>query len=129
MHWAGQSDEGRICLVGMEGSLSSTDLVNLSERLRGLAVQGVSRVVVDLRNVEHWDFRGLKSLADAVDYRRTFGWLTAFIIPNRYLRDIAAAAGVLDRFDVYDALRLEEIEVDDRPVVGGVVADLRASGP
>ena len=110
MFWAGQSEEGRICLLGMEGSLSSTDLVNLADRLRGLAAQGMVRVVVDLRNVDHWDFRGLACLADAVEYRRSLGGLTAFITPSPYLRDIASAAGVIDQFDFYDALRLEESE-------------------
>lgn len=117
MFWAGQSEQDRICLLGMEGSLSSTDLVNLADRLRGLAAQGMSRVVVDLRGVSHWDFRGLSCLADAVEYRRRLGGLTAFITPNRYLRDIATASGVMDQFDFYDALRLEESEAGwgDRP--------------
>ena len=45
MFWAVQSDERRICLLGLEGSLSGKDLVNLAKRLRGLAAQGVLRVV------------------------------------------------------------------------------------
>lgn len=107
MFWAVQSDERRICLLGLEGGLTSGDLTELAKRLRALAAQGVSRVVVDLRRVEHWDFRGLKSLADAVEHRRYRGGVTAFITPSRYLRDIAAAAGVLDKLDLYDALDLE----------------------
>ncbi len=59
MFWAVPSDERRICLLGLEGSLSTHDLANLATRLRGLAAQGVLRVVVDLRNVDHWYFRGL----------------------------------------------------------------------
>lgn len=106
MFWAGQSDDRRICLLGMEGSLSSRELVNLAERLRGLAAQGVLRVVIDLRRVHHWDFRGLRCLAEAVDHRRNQGGITAFVSPSRYLRDIAAAADVLDSFDFYDDLQL-----------------------
>lgn len=107
MFWVVQTDERRICLLGLEGSLSSSDLVQLAERLRALAAQGMSRVVVDLRRVDHWDFRGLRSLAEAVEQRRRRGGVTAFITPSRYLRDIATAAGVLDRLDFYDALELE----------------------
>ena len=107
MFWAVQTDERRICLLGLEGGLSSSDLVQLAERLRALAAQGMSRVVVDLRRVDHWDFRGLRSLADAGEHRRTRGGVTAFITPSRYLRDIAVAAGVLERLDFYDALDLE----------------------
>ena len=106
MFWAGQSDERRICLLGLEGSLSSNHLVNLTERLRGLAVQGVLRVVVDLRRVTHWDYRGLQCLAEAVEYRNRLGGVTAFVSPSRYLRDIAAAAGVLDHLDFYDELHM-----------------------
>jgi anti-anti-sigma factor len=107
MFWAVQTDERRICLLGLEGGLSSSDLAQLAERLRALAAQGMSRVVVDLRRVDHWDFRGLRALADAVDHRRRRGGVTAFITPSRYLRDIAAAAGVLEALDFYDALALE----------------------
>ncbi len=106
MFWAGQSDERRICLLGLEGSLSSSDLVNLTERLRGLAAQGVWRVVVDLRRVSHWDFRALRCLAEAVEYRASLGGVTAFVSPSRYLRDIATAAGVLEHFDFYDDVQL-----------------------
>ncbi len=131
MFWAGQSEEGRICLLGMEGSLSSTDLVNLSDRLRGLAAQGMLRVVVDLREVQHWDFRGLRCLAEAVETRRRLGGLTAFITPNQYLRDIAAAAGVLEQFDFYDALRLESADEPPEAVAddgSGLGPLFRASG-
>lgn len=108
MFWAVQSDERRICLLGLEGSLSSDDLVDLTERLRGLAAQGVLRVVVDLRGVDHWDFRGLRCLAEGVEYRRNRGGVTAFVSPSRYLRDIATVAGVHDRLDFYDDIRLED---------------------
>ena len=87
MFWADQSDDRRICLLGLEGSLSSRDLVNLAERLRGLAAQGMLRVVIDLRQVDHWDFRGLRCLAEAVEYRRRMGGITAFVSPDRYLFD------------------------------------------
>ena len=108
MFWAVQTDERRICLLDLEGGLSSSDLAELARRLRALAAQGVSRVVVDLRRVDHWDFRGLRSVAEAVEHRRRRGGVTAFISPSRYLRDIAAAAGVLETLDMYDALDLEE---------------------
>ena len=108
MFWAAQPEERRVCLLGLEGSLSGNDLANLAERLRGLAARGMIRVVVDLRAVDHWDFRGLRCLAEAVRFRREVGYLTAFVTPSRYLRDIAAAAGVLEQLDWYDALELEE---------------------
>ncbi len=125
-----RSNEGRICLLGLEGSLTSSDLVNLAGRLRGLTARGMLRVVVDLRDVDHWDFRGLKCLAEAVDHRRRAGCATAFITPDRYLRDIAAAVGVADRLDFYDELRVES-EVDTLPLVltepvGGVAELKRA---
>jgi len=108
MFWAVQSDERRICLLGLEGSLNGDDLANLAGRLRGLAVQGVLRVVVDLRDVSHWDYRGLRCLAEAVQWRRDRGGITVFITPSRYLRDIAAAAGVHDELEFFDDLRMEE---------------------
>ncbi len=111
-----RSDEGRVCLLGLEGSLSSADLVNLAARLRGLAARGMLRVVVDLRGVDHWDFRGLRALSDAVEFRRRSGAVTAFITPSRYLRDIAVAAGVGDLLDFYDELRVES-EVEAFPLM------------
>lgn len=127
-----RSDEGRVCLLSLEGNLGSADLVNLAERLRGLAARGMLRVVVDLRQVEHWDYRGLASLAEAVEFRRRCGAATAFVLPRGYLRDVAAAANVLDRLDVYDDLRLEaEAETLPLKVVELVPRDAglrRASG-
>lgn len=107
MFWADQSDDRRVCLLGLEGSLSGNDLANLAERLRGLAAQGALRVVVDLRAVVHWDYRGLRCLAETVEYRNRNGAVTAFITPDRYLKDIATAAGVAEIFDFYDDLRLD----------------------
>ena len=121
MFWAGQSDDRRICLLGMEGSLSSSDLVNLAERLRGLAAQSVWRVVIDLRRVNHWDFRGLKCLAEAVEYRASLGAVTVFVSPSRYLRDIATAAGVLDQLDFYDEVQFGTLaEPVPEPMVAGL---------
>ena len=108
MFWADRFDDGRILLLTLEGRLSREDLVDLSDRLRGLAAQGMFQVVVDVRDVEHWDFRGLQVLAEAVEVRRRHGAATAFITPSTYLRDIAKAAGVFERLDFYDALRLNE---------------------
>jgi len=107
MFWAVQSDERRICLLGLEGSLNGDDLANLAGRLRGLAAQGVLRVVVDLRDVAHWDYRGLRCLAEAVRWRRERGGITVFVTPNRYLRDIAVVAGVHDELEFFDDLRME----------------------
>jgi anti-anti-sigma regulatory factor len=133
MFWAVQSDERRICLLGLEGTLSSNDLVNLAKRLRGLAAQGVSRVVVDLRRTDHWDYRGLRCLAEAVEYRRGRGGVTAFVTSSRYLRDIAAAAGVIEALDFYDDLELQG-DREPRPEDGlqippGAVRQASALGP
>lgn len=108
MFGADPRDERRICLLTLTGSLDGDDLVNLAHRLRGLGAQGVFRVVVDLSRVDHWDFRGLRCLAEAVLSRKARGGVTAFIIPSRYLREIAVAAGVLETLDVYDSLSLED---------------------
>jgi len=108
MFWAVQSDERRICLLGLEGSLNGDDLANLAGRLRGLAAQGVLRVVVDLREVAHWDYRGLRCLAEAVHWRRERGGITVFVTSSRYLRDIAVVAGVHDELEFFDDLRMEE---------------------
>src|SRR5262249_32960690 len=119
MFWAVQSDERRICLLGLEGGLTSGDLSELAKRLRALAAQGVSRVVVDLRRVELGVSRGLNPRGGGGEPRRHRGGVTAFITPSRYLRDIAAAAGVLDKLDLYDALDLEGKTAEPAFVEGG----------
>ena len=111
MFWADQFNEDRVCLLALEGRLSRCDLANLSDRLRGLAAQGVHQVVLDLRAVDHWDYRGLPELAEAVKSRRRARATTAFITPSDYLRYIAGAAGVLEEMDFYDDLRLDEPEL------------------
>lgn len=132
MFRADRSEEARICLLDMEGSLSSSALVNLSERLRGLAARGVLRVVVDLRRVDHWDYRGLACLADAARHRRAAGGVTAFITPSAYLRSIAAAAGVHEELDFYDDLSVEEevqkVQLSVVELAPGAEGFRRASG-
>ena len=107
MFWADQF-EHRIGLLTLEGRLSKAAMLDLADRLRGLAARGMSQVVVDVRLVEHWDFRGLPALSEAVAFRKEHGGSTAFITPNDYLRDIAKAAGVFDALDFYDGLRLDD---------------------
>ena len=106
MFWADQFED-RVCLLTLEGRLSRMALVNLADRLRGLAARGMFQVVVDMHRVEHWDFRGLRALGEAVRFRSERGGATAFITPNPYLKDVAKAAGVFDLLDFYDSLRLE----------------------
>jgi hypothetical protein len=50
--------------------------------------------------------------------------VTAFITPSRYLRDIASAAGVAERFDFYDEMQLELEERRSAPGPG--IPDLEA---
>lgn len=107
MFWADQFNEDRICLLTMEGTVSRSDLANLAERLRGLAAQNVPQIVIDARRVDHWDYRGLGTTAEAVRSCGRGGTRVAFVTPSRYLRDIVAAAGLNGAFDFYDALELE----------------------
>ena len=98
MFRADRSEEGRICLLGLEGSLSSSDLVNLSERLRGLAARGVLRVVVDLRAVRYASAQALGVLVTfLVELRRRGGDLALLGCPG-HLRELFALCGLDEIF-------------------------------
>lgn len=107
MSWAGRFVQERVSLLTMEGRLSREDLNELATHLRELAAQGVLHVLVDVRSVDHWDYRGLKPLADAAAFRKRFGGRTT-VVANRYLRDIARTVGELSPLEFRDRLPMVE---------------------
>ncbi len=59
-------------------------------------------------------------------HHRGLGGVTAFITPDRYLKDIAAAAGVADQMEFYDELHLEKEEEVSGEHAAGLRPLLRA---
>ena len=106
MAWAARFRDERVALLTLEGRINRTDLSNLAARLSGIAARGMQDIVVDARGVEHWDFRGLPALADAMEDCKRRGSTVAVVTPNPYLHDIAKAVGVYERLNVYDDLDL-----------------------
>lgn len=90
----------------LEGEISAADMVDIGGMLDRLVQRGVRNVVIDLSEVSHFDFRGVRPLmAKATAFRLAGGDLKlAGLSP--YLHAIFRSAGAHGAFDYF--ARVEE---------------------
>ncbi len=92
---------GRVETLMLEGELSEQDLLQLCDELTRKMQRGVRQVVLDLADVGHLNYRGVKPLmARAEAFRRTGGDLKLSVL-SPYLAAIFRAAGAHDAFEIY----------------------------
>jgi anti-anti-sigma factor len=103
---------GEVMTMVLEGELSVADLAEVCSELFRLAHRGYRRVVIDLHEVSHLDYRGLKPLAARADLYRRGGGDIKLCRVSAYLFAILQAVGLHQSFDLYatveDALRAFE---------------------
>ncbi|NVJ19795.1 MULTISPECIES: STAS domain-containing protein [Myxococcus] len=91
----------RVETLMLEGELSEQDLLKLCDELTQRMHRGVRQVVLDLSEVGHLNYRGVKPLmARAEAFRRTGGDLKLSGL-SPYLAAIFRAAGAHDAFEIY----------------------------
>lgn len=92
----------RVVTLVLEGELSLDDLATMGDELFRLMHHGRKRVVIDLAEVSHIDYRGIKGLmARAELFRRSGGDIkVAGLSP--YLKAIFRAGGAHATFEFYD---------------------------
>ncbi|MCP3162609.1 STAS domain-containing protein [Myxococcus qinghaiensis] len=91
----------RVETLMLEGELSEQDLLKLCDELTQRMHRGVRQVVLDLSDVGHLNYRGVKPLmARAEAFRRTGGDLKLSGL-SPYLAAIFRAAGAHDAFEIY----------------------------
>jgi anti-sigma B factor antagonist len=91
----------RVETLMLEGELGEAELAQVCEELGRRLQRGVRQVVVDLGEVAHLDYRGVRPLmAKAEGFRRAGGDVKLSGL-SPYLAAIFRAAGAHDRFEMY----------------------------
>jgi len=95
-------DMERVVTLVLEGELADTELSKVGHELFRLAHRGHRRMVLDLTDVSHVDYRGVKPLAARADVFRKAGGDIKLAGMSPYVQAIFRAAGALDKFDQYE---------------------------
>lgn len=93
--------DARQLTLFLEGELGTRELKGLGEHIVRLARKGVRHVVVDLSDVAHIDYRGLKPLMDRATEFREFGGDVKLTGLSPYLAMILRVAGAHAVFECY----------------------------
>jgi anti-anti-sigma factor len=92
---------GRVETLMLEGELLEKDLTRLCEELAGRMQRGLRNVVLDLGEVRHLDYRGVKPLVARAEAFRKAGGDIKLSGLSPYLAAILRAAGAHDAFELY----------------------------
>lgn len=92
---------GEVMTMVLEGELTAADLTEIGAELFRLAHRGYRRVVIDLHDVSHLDYRGLKPLAARAELYRRGGGDIKLCRVSAYLFAILQAVGLHQAFDLY----------------------------
>lgn len=91
----------RVVTVVLEGELTLNDLRRVGEELFRLAHKGHKNVVLDVSQVSHLDYRGLRPLAARAELMRSAGGDVRISGLSGYLQHIFRAAGAHEAFQFY----------------------------
>jgi anti-anti-sigma factor len=92
----------RVVTLVLDGELSDTELSEIGQELFRLAHRGHARLVLDLSDVAHIDYRGVKPLAARAAVFRKAGGDIKLAGLSPYLSAIFRAAGAGDAFEQYE---------------------------
>ncbi len=90
-----------VVMLILEGELGLEDLRRVGEELFRVANRGMRQVVLDLTQVSHLDFRGLRPLVARAELFRRAGGDVKVSGVSGYLFHIFRAAGAHDAFEFF----------------------------
>ncbi|QSQ13677.1 MULTISPECIES: STAS domain-containing protein [Myxococcus] len=91
----------RVETLMLEGELDEQDLVKLCDELTQRMHRGMRQVVLDLSEVGHLNYRGVKPLMSRAEALRRAGGDLKLSGLSPYLAAIFRAAGAHDAFEIY----------------------------
>jgi anti-anti-sigma factor len=98
----GWSGGGEVFTLFLEGELGAKEMAQLSDELFRLAQRGHRNVVVDLTDVSHLDYRGVRPLWTRAELFRKAGGDIKLCGLSPYLAAIFRAAGAYGAFEAYE---------------------------
>ncbi len=93
----------RVVTVVLEGEIGERELADLSEMLFRLATRGAHEVVLDLAEVSHFDYRGVRPLLHRADLFRRAGGDIKLAGLSPYLAAIFRSAGAHEAFEYFSS--------------------------
>ena len=91
----------KVMRMVLEGELNREELADVGEMLFRLSTQGVVNLVIDLSEVTHFDYRGVRPLMRRADVFRELGGDVRLAGLSPYLFAIFRSAGAHDAFDYF----------------------------
>ena len=91
----------KVVTMFLDGEIGERKLVEVNEMLFRLAHRGTRNVVIDLTEVSHFDYRGVKPLLARAEVFRKAGGDIKLSGLSAYLAAILRSTGAHDAFDVF----------------------------
>jgi anti-anti-sigma factor len=91
----------KVMRMVLEGEISREEMADIGDMLFRLTTEGVVNVVIDLSEVSHFDYRGVKPLMRRADVFRELGGDVRLAGLSSYLFAIFRSAGAHDAFDFF----------------------------
>lgn len=91
----------RVATLCLEGDIGKAELHDVGDMLFRYANEGVIRVIVDLSEVSHFDYRAVKPLLARASVFRAAGGDIKLAGLSPYLHAIFRSAGAHDEFDFF----------------------------
>ncbi|MHB8872664.1 MAG: STAS domain-containing protein [Myxococcaceae bacterium] len=93
------AQSGRVVTVVLEGEIGERELKQVMQMLFRITSRGVTRVVMDLSEVSHFDYRGVRPLTARAELLRDAGGDLKLCGLSPYLAAIFRSAGAHDAFE------------------------------
>ncbi len=100
-----QGRMNRVATLSLNGEIGRDEWFELAELLKDLRNTGNVKVVIDLAEVDHCDFRGLKPLAEMADAFREAGGDLKLSGVSPYLFQIFKTTGEERAFDFFSEVQ------------------------
>lgn len=85
----------------LEGEITGVEMGDIAEMIFALSADGVTQLVIDMTDVSHFDFRGVKPLLRRAEVFRELGGDIKLAGLSPYVHAIFRSAGANDAFDYF----------------------------
>ncbi len=85
----------------LEGEINGVEMGDIAEMIFQLSADGVTQLVIDMTDVSHFDFRGVKPLLRRAEVFRELGGDIKLAGLSPYVHAIFRSAGANDSFDYF----------------------------
>ena len=98
----------QVATLELEGELGREELSEVGQELFRLMHQGYQQAVLDLSEVSHLDYRGIRPLMARAELFRQAGGDVKLVGVSAYLRAVLRAGGAHQAFEIYESVPLAQ---------------------